>query len=145
MDRIGALPAHGGLWDAAAATAGSLRERLAVVPLVLEARALEAAPATIERLAATGDAKAAAVMTRILEDEEVHVAAGVRWFDHACATEKADPSTTFQAIVRRHFPKGLKAPFNTAARDRAGFPSDYYEMSAIKTVCSKPAGATQAD
>jgi len=127
----GALPAHSGLWDAAAATSGSLRERLAVVPLVLEARALETAPAMIERLAGTGDAKAAAVMARILEDEVAHVATGVRWFHHVCAAEGAEPAAAFRAIVRRHFPKGLKAPFNEAARDRAGFPSDYYKISAL--------------
>ena len=39
--RYGDLPAHDGLWEAAAATAGDLLARLAVVPLVLEARGLD--------------------------------------------------------------------------------------------------------
>ncbi|HUS95569.1 MAG TPA: ferritin-like domain-containing protein, partial [Hyphomicrobiaceae bacterium] len=34
----GALPAHAGLWEAAQATGGDLLARLAIVPLVLEAR-----------------------------------------------------------------------------------------------------------
>ena len=38
----GDLPAHGGLWQAAEATADDLAARLAVVPLVLEARGLAA-------------------------------------------------------------------------------------------------------
>jgi len=37
----GALPAHGGLWDAARATSHDVAARLAVVPMVLEARGLE--------------------------------------------------------------------------------------------------------
>ena len=40
--RYGDLPAHDGLWEAAAATAHDLIARLAVVPLVLEARGLDA-------------------------------------------------------------------------------------------------------
>ncbi|MGZ8353950.1 MAG: DUF455 family protein, partial [Allosphingosinicella sp.] len=37
----GDLPAHDGLWEAAAATAGDPLARLAVVPMVLEARGLD--------------------------------------------------------------------------------------------------------
>ena len=40
----GDLPAHDGLWEAAAATAHDLLARLAVVPLVLEARGLDVTP-----------------------------------------------------------------------------------------------------
>ena len=39
----GALPAHAGMWRAAEDTAGDLLGRLAVVPMVLEARGLTAA------------------------------------------------------------------------------------------------------
>ena len=42
----GALPAHDGLWEAAAATAHDPLARLAVVPMVLEARGLDVTPAT---------------------------------------------------------------------------------------------------
>ena len=45
----GDLPAHDGLWQAAEATAHDLLARLAVVPLVLEARGLDVAPAMIAR------------------------------------------------------------------------------------------------
>src|SRR3546814_15664845 len=37
----GALPAHAGLWDAAEATADDALARLAIVPMVLEARGLD--------------------------------------------------------------------------------------------------------
>ncbi len=48
----GALPAHAGLWDAAQDTAHDVAARLAVVPMVLEARGLDVTPMTIDRFAA---------------------------------------------------------------------------------------------
>src|SRR3546814_10348979 len=44
----GDLPAHDGLWQAAEETAHDLLARLAVVPLVLEARGLDVTPARSE-------------------------------------------------------------------------------------------------
>jgi uncharacterized ferritin-like protein (DUF455 family) len=123
----GALPAHEGLWDAARKTAGSLKERLAVVPMTLEARALDTAPATIAKLRATTDEGTRAVLEEVVEDEIAHVAVGVRWFDRLCRRDGEDPAAAYQAIIRGHFPKGLKAPFNHDARARARFPRDYYE------------------
>src|SRR5207249_9489560 len=46
----GDLAAHDGLWEAAAVTAHDLIARLAVVPLVLEARGLDVTPEMIRRL-----------------------------------------------------------------------------------------------
>jgi uncharacterized ferritin-like protein (DUF455 family) len=123
----GALPAHDGLWEAAQKTAGDLLARLAVIPMTLEARALDTAPSTIERLRAAGESAVVTVLDGILEDEVAHVAAGVRWFEHGCHAAGFTPAPHYQSIVRAHFPKGLKAPFNRAARDRAGFPPSYYE------------------
>lgn len=47
--RYGELPAHDGLWQAASETAHDAMARLAIVPMVLEARALDITPATIQR------------------------------------------------------------------------------------------------
>src|SRR3546814_3582589 len=46
----GDLPAHDGLWQAAEETAHDLLARLAVVPLVLEARGLDVTPAMIAKI-----------------------------------------------------------------------------------------------
>ena len=46
----GDLPAHDGLWEAAEKTSHDLLARLAVVPLVLEARGLDVTPPMIENL-----------------------------------------------------------------------------------------------
>ncbi len=122
----GDLPAHDGLWQAAADTAGDLAARLAVVPLVLEARGLDVTPAMIARLERYGDAESAAVLGLIYRQEIGHVAAGRRWFEHVCAVRDVEPEPTYQQLVRRHFKGLLKPPFNIAARTEAGFGEQFY-------------------
>jgi uncharacterized ferritin-like protein (DUF455 family) len=123
----GDLPAHDGLWQAAAATAGDLGARLAIVPLVLEARGLDVSPEMIERLDRAGDATSAVLLARLHHDEIGHVAIGLRWFEALCHARGLAPAATFHDLVRRHFTGGLKPPFNHAARAAAGFPACYYE------------------
>jgi uncharacterized ferritin-like protein (DUF455 family) len=123
----GALPAHDGLWEAAAATAHDLLARLAIVPLVLEARGLDVTPEMLPRLHRAGDRESAAVLERIYRDEVGHVAAGVRWFDAVCRMRGLEPATTYRDLVGRYFTGMLKPPFNREARDQAGFPAAYYE------------------
>jgi uncharacterized ferritin-like protein (DUF455 family) len=126
----GDLPAHDGLWEAAAATADDLLARLAVVPLVLEARGLDVAPEMAARLERVGDTESAAILDRIYRDEIGHVAIGLRWFDTLCLARGLDPAMVFQDRARRFFKGDLKPPFNYPARDAAGFPRDYYEPRA---------------
>jgi uncharacterized ferritin-like protein (DUF455 family) len=122
----GALPAHDGLWEAAAATTGDLIARLAVVPLVLEARGLDVTPEMIRRLERVGDHESAALLDRIYADEIGHVAVGARWFDRLCRERGLDPAATFRNRVRRYFTGTLKPPFNHAAREAAGMSAELY-------------------
>jgi uncharacterized ferritin-like protein (DUF455 family) len=122
----GALPAHDGLWEAAAATGGDLLARLAVVPMVLEARGLDVTPEMIRRLERAGDNDSAAILERIYADEIGHVAVGARWFDRLCRERGLDPTATFHDRVDRYFTGALKPPFNEWARRRANMPSAYY-------------------
>ena len=55
----GDLPAHDGLWQAADATKHDLLARLAIAPLVLEARGLDVTPTMINRLKSVGDEETA--------------------------------------------------------------------------------------
>ena len=126
----GDLPAHDGLWEAAAATAHDLLARLAIVPLVLEARGLDVTPDMIARLDRTGDEESAAVLDRIYRDEIGHVAAGMRWFEWLCDKRGSEPLAAFHALVRRYFTGVLKPPFNHRARAAAGFAASYYEIPA---------------
>jgi uncharacterized ferritin-like protein (DUF455 family) len=122
----GAMPAHAGLWQAAAATAHDPLARLAIVPMVLEARGLDVTPATIERFAAAGDAPSAAILNRIYRDEIRHVAAGTKWFEKTCEWRRIAPVSEWQRLVALHFRGTIKPPFNDSARDEAGLSRDYY-------------------
>ncbi|WP_203294535.1 ferritin-like domain-containing protein [Maricaulis parjimensis] len=123
----GALPAHDGLWDAALATSDALPARLAIAPLVLEARGLDVTPGMIDRLTSAGDVKSAGILKVIYNEEIAHVAAGMRWFRAVSDTLSRDPETHFHDLVTRYFRGSLKPPFNIPARLKANFPPDYYE------------------
>lgn len=122
----GALPAHDGLWAAAAATSHDLLARLAIVPMVLEARGLDVSPAAIARLQAMGDAPSATILARIYADEIRHVGIGSHWFQRLCESAGFVPKDHWQTLVRTWFRGTLKPPFNDSARAKAGLPRDYY-------------------
>jgi uncharacterized ferritin-like protein (DUF455 family) len=123
----GDLPAHDGLWQAAGETKHDLLARLAVVPMVLEARGLDVTPTMIDRLEAASDTASADVLRIIYAEEQVHVRAGSTWFVYLCGQRACDPEATFHALVRRHFRGILKPPFNAAARTAAGLDPSFYE------------------
>lgn len=122
----GALPAHAGLWEAAHATRGDVAARLAVVPMVLEARGLDVTPATLERVRAAGDAQGARILARILDDEIRHVAFGTKHFLRCAEMIQAEPESLWQSLVKRHFRGSIKPPFNDSARLAAGLSRDFY-------------------
>ncbi len=124
----GDLPAHDGLWQAATATAHDLLARLAIVPLVLEARGLDVTPGMIETFTRHGDPASAAVLERIYRDEIGHVATGMRWFRWGCDAASLDPRETWRNLVARYFKGALKPPFNSAGRDASGLPRSFYEF-----------------
>ena len=109
-------------------------QRLAVVPLVLEARGLDVTPEMVARLEQVGDADTAEILRRIYRDEIGHVATGLRWFDRICLEHGLNPQAVFQERVRRFFKGELKPPFNHQARAAAGFPKTYYEPLAAGAV-----------
>jgi len=118
----GALPAHDGLWLAAQRTAHDLLARLAVVPLVLEARGLDVTPGIASRLRDAGDVDSAAIVEVIAAEEVSHVGAGWRWFVYAATARGAEPERTYRELIRAHYGAALKPPFNSAARLKAGLP-----------------------
>ena len=122
----GDMPAHDGLWQAAHSTRNDLTARLAVVPLILEARGLDVTPSLQEKMRETGDVESAEVLKVIYEDEKGHVAIGAKWFRFLCARERKDPARTFQDLVRANFRGALKAPFNDLARAEAGLTPSFY-------------------
>ncbi|MEM6857006.1 MAG: ferritin-like domain-containing protein [Pseudomonadota bacterium] len=127
----GALPAHGGLWQAAYATRHDVAARLAIVPMVLEARGLDVTPATLERVRTAGDENGAKILTRILDDEIRHVAFGTKHFI-AFAHERGEKAEIlWQSLVQAHFRGAIKPPFNDSARLAAGLSRDFYAEIAL--------------
>jgi uncharacterized ferritin-like protein (DUF455 family) len=122
----GALPAHDGLWEAAIATRHDVAARLAVVPMVLEARGLDVTPAMLERVRAGGDSTGARILQRILDDEIRHVAAGTKHFIDWCQSHGKQPQNHWKGLVECHFKGTIKPPFNDSARLAAGLSREWY-------------------
>jgi len=128
----GDMPAHDGLWQSAHQTRNDLEARLAVVPLILEARGLDLTPSLLEKMIETGDHETAAILDVIYNDEKTHVAVGAKWFRFFCARNRIDPVARFQELVRTNFRGDLKPPFNDLARAEAGLtPSFYRTLSPV--------------
>jgi uncharacterized ferritin-like protein (DUF455 family) len=136
----GALPAHAGMWRAASDTAEDLPGRLAVVPMVLEARGLDVTPGMIEIFRKAGEAPALAALEVIYAEEVGHVAYGSKWFNWLCGRAGEDPKEAFHALVRRYFHGALKPPFNEEKRAEAGLPPDFYWPLADQAEAPEPPG-----
>lgn len=122
----GDFEAHNGLWNAAMDTKGDIAARLAIAPLVLEARGLDVTPGMIERLTQAGDHASADILKVIYSEEIAHVATGMRWFNFVAKMRNADPESFFHTLVRTYFKGRVKPPFNREAREKADFPASFY-------------------
>ena len=127
----GALPAHAGMWRAAEDTATDFMGRLAVVPMVLEARGLDVTPGMIEIFRKAGADGAVAALETIYAEEVAHVAYGSKWFHFLCGRENRDPKDAFHTLVQTYFHSPLKPPFNEEKRAEAGLPPDFYWPLAV--------------
>ena len=122
----GTFAAHAGMWRSAAATAQDLMARLAVVPMVLEARGLDVTPGMIETFRKAGDSESVTALETIYAEEVGHVAYGSKWFHFLCGRHDLDPKPQFHELVQRYFSSSLKPPFNDETRAEAGLPLDFY-------------------
>lgn len=127
----GALPAHAGMWRAAEDTATDFMGRLAVVPMVLEARGLDVTPGMIEVFRKAKLDMAVDALEVIYGEEVAHVAYGSKWFHFLCGRHDMDPKDAFHTLVQRYFHSPLKPPFNEEKRAEAGLPPDFYWPLAV--------------
>jgi len=122
----GDMPAHAGMWQAATDTASDFMGRLAIVPMVLEARGLDVTPGMINLFKSVKDASTVDALEIIYAEEVGHVAYGSKWFHFLCGRHDHDPKEYFHAMVKKYFQGGLKPPFNDEKRAEAGIPPDFY-------------------
>ncbi|WP_409433807.1 ferritin-like domain-containing protein [Litorimonas sp. RW-G-Af-16] len=127
----GDCPAHNGLWDAAQNTANAFTARLAIAPLVLEARGLDVTPGMIKKLTQVGDMDSVAVLEVIYEEEIGHVAIGAKWFQYVARIAGKNPVELFHDQVQTYFTGRVKPPFNVQARTLAGLTEEFYRPLAI--------------
>lgn len=128
--QYGDYGAHDGLWEAAQSTQNDLSARLAIAPMVLEARGLDVTPGMIVKLENVGDQESANILKTILTDEIGHVAIGTKWFKYVCARQNRAPEETFTHLVEQYFHGRLKPPFNVKARSDAGMSQEFYAPTA---------------
>jgi uncharacterized ferritin-like protein (DUF455 family) len=122
----GALPAHAGMWQAAEDTRDDIMGRLAVVPMVLEARGLDVTPNMIQLFKNAKATSAVEALETIYAEEVSHVAYGSKWFHFLCGRDNVDPVPRFHELVRKYFHGPLKPPFNEEKRADAGMAPDFY-------------------
>ena len=122
--RYGSFAAHDGLWAMCEKTRHDITARMALVPRTLEARGLDATPLIQTRLRQVAPPDALApcnILDIILRDEIGHVAIGNHWYRWLCEREGLEPVAHYKTLARLHKAPRLKGPFNTTARQRAGF------------------------
>lgn len=117
----GDFSAHGELWKMAVKTGHDLKDRMAIVHRVLEARALDIVPLTQKKFEALGAQGMVSALTRIANDEVGHVGAATHWFRYCCEQLDENADETFFALLKQYMGHSLKGPFNLAARKQSGF------------------------
>ena len=117
----GSFAGHNSLWEMVDRTKDDVLARMALVPRTMEARGLDATPATRNKFAQVGDLKMANILDIILHDEIGHVAIGNDWFNWLCNKRELEPIATFKKLCVEYSAPKLKPPFNLEARRQAGF------------------------
>ncbi|KAI8010774.1 hypothetical protein LOK49_LG06G01879 [Camellia lanceoleosa] len=124
----GDMPAHNLLWRECEKSSHNVAARLAAIPLVQEARGLDAGPRLVQKLIGFGDCRTSNIVARIADEEVAHVAVGVHWFVSLCEKMGRAPCDTFKDLLKEYNVE-LKGPFNYSARDEAGIPREWYDPS----------------
>ncbi|GLT94021.1 hypothetical protein SLE2022_117840 [Rubroshorea leprosula] len=124
----GDMLAHNLLWRECEKSSDNVAARLAVIPLVQEARGLDAGPRLVQKFIGFGDHRTSNIVARIAEEEVAHVAVGVYWFVSVCQKMNRAPCSTFKDLLEDYGVE-LKGPFNYSARDEAGIPREWYDCS----------------
>ncbi|KNA21521.1 hypothetical protein SOVF_041890 [Spinacia oleracea] len=126
--RYGDMPAHNLLWRECLKSRDNVAARLAAIPLVQEARGLDAGPRLVKKLIGFGDKQTSRIVARIAHEEVAHVAVGVYWFFSVCQKLGQVPCSTFKDLLKEYDIE-VKGPFNYSARDEAGLPRHWYDAS----------------
>ncbi|XP_057527087.1 uncharacterized protein LOC130806151 isoform X1 [Amaranthus tricolor] len=126
--QYGDMPAHNLLWREADKSSFNVSARLAAIPLVQEARGLDAGPRLVKKMIGFGDKRTSGIVAKIADEEVAHVAVGVYWFIAVCQKMGRVPCSAFKDLLKEYDIE-VKGPFNYTARDEAGLPRHWYDAS----------------
>ncbi|QDZ23552.1 DUF455 domain-containing protein [Chloropicon primus] len=133
----GAMPAHDLLWQAGKATRADLLARLVAIPMVQEARGLDAGPRLVAKLRGAADSRSADIVEKIAFEERAHVAVGVYWFHYFCREKgvlgEEAIAEEFQRIAASHARDMIRGPFDLETRELVGLPKDWFLPLAATT------------
>ncbi len=136
----GDFPVHSGLFDAAAHTAGSVLERMAIIPRYYEASGLDVNPQIMKKLANKKRLpqiqKLLDALDIIYDEEIVHVQKGDRWFKYLCQQEGKSETVYFEILEQYHLLEKHRPHINVEARKAAGFACEEILKLGAKT-CSE--------
>ena len=131
----GDFRAHNGLWDMALRTGGSLLDRMALVPRLMEAHGLDVTPGMIRRFRKLDDMQTVEILEIILEEEIGHVEAGTRWFHYLCGRQGLDPEESYFDRLEHYLGSDLHCPIHYQARLQAGFSDS--ELERLEKICTR--------
>ncbi|KAG9138452.1 hypothetical protein Leryth_012728 [Lithospermum erythrorhizon] len=132
----GDMPAHNLLWRESEKSADNVAARLAAIPLVQEARGLDAGPRLVQKLVGFGDLRTSNIVARIADEEIAHVAVGLYWFLYVCQKMNCAPCSTFKDLLMEYNVE-VKGPFNHPARNKAGIPQEWYDSTSTQKAYEK--------
>ena len=123
--RYGSFPVHCGLFDASLHTAGSILDRMAIIPRYYEASGLDVSPQIIKKL----DNKRKLPMVKklighldtIYQEEIAHVQKGDFWFKYLCNQNGLSFEVYFEILERYKLLNKHRPHINVKARQEAGF------------------------
>jgi len=121
----GDFPVHCGLFDAAEHTAGSVLDRMAIIPRYYEASGLDVNPQIAKKL---DNKRKNPIVKKLIDaldiiyNEELdHVYKGDKWFKYLCNAEGFDESVYFEILDRYKLLTKHRPHINVDARKKVGF------------------------
>ncbi|KAJ8534555.1 hypothetical protein K7X08_016283 [Anisodus acutangulus] len=130
----GDMHAHNLLWRECEKSSNTVAARLASIPLVQEARGLDAGPWLVQKLIGFGDHRTSNIVSRIADEEPLPQLSEVHFIVFVLFRCKHSPASlvnsliSFTDLLEEHSME-IKGPFNHLARDEAGLPQEWYDPS----------------
>lgn len=123
------LPVNNNILRDLERTRDCLKDRIAMISLVHEAKGLDAGHRLIEKAKKVGCRRTQEVVEMIIKEERQHVRFGVKWFSRLCLEEGKDPKSEYIQFLKRRNVTLYPQSMDFDARNEANFPRDWIPTS----------------